>query len=221
MAVEQFTEAIRLDPEYADAYNNRGDAYDKLGEYQLAIEDYDDVIRLDPQYAWASNNRGYAYQRLRMGEEAERDWAKAKELAYPTATPRPRATAVPTATPRPQAYPTATPRPSATDSQVKDAEYAFQLGRTHYDNSFFEVAIEQFTKAISLNPKHAQAYKYRGIVYDELGEHERAIPAYDEAIRLDPEYPWAYYHRGRAYQALGMRDEAARDSAKASELGFP
>ena len=63
-------EAIRLDPQYAIAYNNRGFAYDNLGQHERAIEDYDETIRLDPQYVKAYNNRGNAYYNLGQHELA-------------------------------------------------------------------------------------------------------------------------------------------------------
>ena len=46
-------EAIRLDPKYSAAYNNRGNACNDLGEPQRAIEDLNEAIRLNPQF-----NRG-------------------------------------------------------------------------------------------------------------------------------------------------------------------
>ena len=45
----------------ADAYNNRGIAYEAKGDYDRAIADYNEAIRLDPKYAVAYNNRGIAY----------------------------------------------------------------------------------------------------------------------------------------------------------------
>ena len=62
MAIQDPKSAIRLDPQLALAYNNRGDAYRDLGRYQKAIQDYNEAIRLDPQLALAYNNRGDAYQ---------------------------------------------------------------------------------------------------------------------------------------------------------------
>jgi len=50
-----------VNPDYADAYNNRGNAYSRLGKYQQAIEDYNKAIRLKPDYADAYHNRGLAY----------------------------------------------------------------------------------------------------------------------------------------------------------------
>jgi tetratricopeptide (TPR) repeat protein len=60
-AIADFTEAIRLDPDYAAAYNKRGLAYhDGKKDYDRAIADYTQAIRLDPNYANAYNNRGLA-----------------------------------------------------------------------------------------------------------------------------------------------------------------
>jgi len=77
---ENYAEAIRLNPENAKAYNNRGVSYHELGDYNWAIYDYEDAIRLDPEYAEAYSNRGLTYQSLGQVEDAERDFAKAKEL---------------------------------------------------------------------------------------------------------------------------------------------
>ena len=47
----------------AIAYNNRGNAYFRKGDYETAIEDYDKSIKADPKYARAFNNRGLAFQK--------------------------------------------------------------------------------------------------------------------------------------------------------------
>ena len=46
-AIPHFDEAIRLNPRYAEAYHNRGTAYDSLGQSKRAIQDYDEAIRLN------------------------------------------------------------------------------------------------------------------------------------------------------------------------------
>ena len=48
-------------PEYAEAYSNRGIAYYRKGDLDQAIADYGRAITLDPQHAEAYNNRGIAY----------------------------------------------------------------------------------------------------------------------------------------------------------------
>jgi tetratricopeptide (TPR) repeat protein len=49
--IHDYTEVIRLDPEYADAFYNRGVARRLKGDYDGAIADYSEAIRLDPGYA--------------------------------------------------------------------------------------------------------------------------------------------------------------------------
>ena len=46
--VFDFSEAIWLDPRDALAYNNRGMAHDRMGDFKRAIADYDEAILLDP-----------------------------------------------------------------------------------------------------------------------------------------------------------------------------
>ena len=59
-AIPDYDEAIRLNPDDAKAYYNRGFAKSELEKYFEAISDYDQAIRLDPNDAKAYNNRGLA-----------------------------------------------------------------------------------------------------------------------------------------------------------------
>jgi len=79
-AIEQYDEAIRLDPQYADAYFNRGRAYSYLGQHEQSKEDLDEAIRLNPQHAMAYNNRGIAYGQLGQYERAIEDFDEAIRL---------------------------------------------------------------------------------------------------------------------------------------------
>ena len=60
LAIVDFNEAIRLNPEYADAFYNRGNAYAEQREYDRAIASYDKAIRLKPKCAVAIKNRAAA-----------------------------------------------------------------------------------------------------------------------------------------------------------------
>jgi len=54
-------QSIALNQTYAKAFNNRGVAYLRKSEYELAIEAFDDAIKLDPGYGAAFVNRAGAY----------------------------------------------------------------------------------------------------------------------------------------------------------------
>jgi len=59
-AIQDYDQAIWLDPNNALAFNNRGFAYGSKGDFDRAIRDYDEAIRLSPNAA-VFNNRGVAY----------------------------------------------------------------------------------------------------------------------------------------------------------------
>ena len=79
-AIEYLNEAIRLKPDYAAAYSNRGTAYFNLGQYQRAIQDLDTAIRLKPDDADAYENRGIAYIRSGNSRDGCPSLLKACEL---------------------------------------------------------------------------------------------------------------------------------------------
>ncbi|MCW7080625.1 MAG: tetratricopeptide repeat protein [Candidatus Methanospirare jalkutatii] len=66
--------------EYAEAYNNRGVAYAKLGEHKRAIEDYDKAIKLNPEDAEAYYGRGLVYVILGEHVRAREDMLRAGNL---------------------------------------------------------------------------------------------------------------------------------------------
>ncbi len=80
VAIEAYTKAIALDPNYAAAYNNRGVAYKNKGQYDRAIEDYNKAIALDPNDASAYTNRGVAYNEKRQYDKAIINFQKACNL---------------------------------------------------------------------------------------------------------------------------------------------
>ena len=65
-AIQDFDQAIGLDPGYDLVYSHRG-------QHQRAIQDYDHAIKLNPDYAYAYCNRGMAYMDLRQLERAIQD----------------------------------------------------------------------------------------------------------------------------------------------------
>jgi len=75
-----YDNAIELNPDNADVYYKRGDAYDELGEYGKAIADYNKAIKLNPDHALAYLNRGCAYGEMGEYEKAIVDYNKVTEL---------------------------------------------------------------------------------------------------------------------------------------------
>jgi len=79
-AILDATEAIRLDPKFAEAYCNRGAAYGSKGEFDKAIADCTEAIQLDPGHAKAYRNRALAYRNKRELDKAVADYTEALRL---------------------------------------------------------------------------------------------------------------------------------------------
>ena len=79
-AIEDLNRVIEIRPDYAEAYINRGAAYNGLGNYKQAIEDYDRAIKIKLDFVEAYYNRGVAY--INQGDNISgcRDAQKACEL---------------------------------------------------------------------------------------------------------------------------------------------
>jgi tetratricopeptide (TPR) repeat protein len=75
-----YNQAIRIDPNCAICYYNRGNAYQAKDDKDLAIADYSEAIRIDPNYAYAYYNRGLAKRAKGDDAGADDDIAKAKLL---------------------------------------------------------------------------------------------------------------------------------------------
>ncbi len=76
-AVENYTRAAALDPDYVQAYYRRGVLYwRELGRPERAIADLSRVLELDPTCSLAYLNRGLAYQTQHDMEKAAADFRR-------------------------------------------------------------------------------------------------------------------------------------------------
>jgi tetratricopeptide (TPR) repeat protein len=79
-------------------------------------------------------------------------------------------------------------------------------------------ALEDYNKAIQLQPNYARAYNNRGLIRFDLGDKKAAIEDYNRAIQFQPDLFQPYNNRGLAHYALGDKQAAIADYNKAIEL---
>jgi tetratricopeptide (TPR) repeat protein len=230
-----------LNPRHADAHNNRGLAYQNLGQYQRAIQDYDEAIRLNPRHAQAYFNRGINRLYLQRDAEAERDFGKAFELDPGLKRFEPLITEAKAKRKRQPAGKVEESAASAFfhglqrqiarqyreaiayyDKAIqlnpRDGEVYFHRGTAYAELRQYQRAIQDYNDAIRLKPGDALAYDRRGVAYAGLGQYERAIEDYNDALRVNSRYAWAYGHRGLAWLYLQRDTQAESDLKKAFEL---
>jgi len=82
VALDYYDQDIKIDPNYAYAWNSKGIALRNLGKYDEAIECYDRAIKIDPNYADAWNNKGVSLRKIGQQKDADRCFTKARELGF-------------------------------------------------------------------------------------------------------------------------------------------
>jgi len=104
---------------------------------------------------------------------------------------------------------------------AKPAMPYFQKGQAKYFAGDFSGAIEDYNKAIKLDPKGVPMfYLFRGNAKGNLDDYSGALKDYNTAIKLNPKYAFVFYMRGLAKSKLGDDQGAQKDLSKAESLGF-
>jgi tetratricopeptide (TPR) repeat protein len=229
-AVADFTRALRVEPRNAMAYYNRGLALLAKHAYAQAAKDFGRVLQLDPRHPDAANRREEALRgQATAGPGPARPVAKAGERPTPRPATAGKGTPAPGAagakrrpgeapTPAPQ-RPARAPADQAEEErrQMRAAAY-FASGRTAYDQENYRQAIEQFTKALQVDPKDPLIYYHRGLAYVAQDDFAEALADFTETLKINPKNPMAHYHRGIAHRLLGQHDHAIEDYTRALKL---
>jgi tetratricopeptide (TPR) repeat protein/V8-like Glu-specific endopeptidase len=221
-ALADYDRAIALNPNYAEAYSNRGVLkQDKLNNSQGALADYNRAIALNPNYAEAYNNRGVLKQdKLNNSQGALADYDLAITLnsnlaeAYYN-----RGNLKQDKLNNPQGALADYDRAIALNPNY--AEAYSNRGNLKTDKlNDLQGALADYDRAIALNSNYANAYTNRGnLKYQKLNNPQEALADYDRAIALNPNDANAYTNRGNLkYQKLNNFQEALADYNRAIAL---
>ena len=82
-AIEIFTDVIKMDPTWAEAWNKRATVYYMIGEFQKSQDDIDKVLKLENRHFGALAGQGLVNIQLKNYEKAILSYKKAKEI-YPS-----------------------------------------------------------------------------------------------------------------------------------------
>jgi tetratricopeptide (TPR) repeat protein len=227
LAIEEYARAIALNPDYAEAYNNRGIAYfnrglstNDRGQFELAVKDFGKVITLKPKsysayFAQASiyifqEKYDHALKELNKAIALDPDEGVAyvgRGFIYTLEKKRNTARAIEDFS---QVISKGGPwRPMA---HLNRASVYMSMQR-------YGEAIADYNKAIENNPSNARAHLGRGMARAFQRQYENAIGDVDQAIALNPKAPDAYYVRGMIYMETGNWPMSVPDLQKACSMG--
>jgi len=78
--VSEYKEALRINPNFAEAHFNLGVAYQEKGNHKEAIAEYQKTLQIYPNYLEAHNNLGILYFRKGMLDQALVEYQKTIEI---------------------------------------------------------------------------------------------------------------------------------------------
>jgi tetratricopeptide (TPR) repeat protein len=206
---------LRIDPNYVNAYINRGNAHRKRGELDDAFADYDAALKLDPQNALAKNNRAQAVAEQAKAGPAPGGSAKGA---------LDQATLELCRSGKPSEYKSVMKACSvviAAGDKVPLADRALAyLNRGVILGLDWKTdkAIDDISQSIALNPNNANAYSHRAELYEKRDQLDYAVSDYDIAIRLDPKNGDYLDRRGKDKAARNQPDLAIADFTAALVL---
>ena len=73
-------EAIEINPNFADAYSNRGVILQEMRRYDEALQSYDNAIKINPNHFFSHGNRGITLKDLNRYDEALNSFDRAIEI---------------------------------------------------------------------------------------------------------------------------------------------
>ena len=189
-ALADYNQALRLKPDYAEAYNGRGAAWRSKGEHGKAFADFNEAIRLRPNFSMAYKNRGNAWSAKGEYANAFADFDQAIRLQPDYA----------------EAYyfrGLSWSLYGENDAAIADYDTALKL-KPDYPEAYFsrgmlwgvegmhDKALADLNQTIRLKPDYAEAYCYRAFAWVTKGEEDKALADLQQTVRLQPSNAVAY-----------------------------
>jgi Flp pilus assembly protein TadD len=84
-AIQEYKNALKIDPADATALTGLGQALDELGDFAEAIKSYKKALRSNPRDVIAHSGLGVVYEKQRKTDLATKEFVKALEIDNDTA----------------------------------------------------------------------------------------------------------------------------------------
>ena len=204
-AISCLDNAIKIEPNYAVAWQNKGQALDKIGNNDAAIECFAKAITLDSSLIMSWNDMGATLSRIGRYQEAFQIWKRLLKLAPNWRRPWLN---------KGVNYGRLGESYKALECYDKavaiDPNYAaawHHKGTTYAVLELYESydkALECFNKAITLEPNNATFHYDKGyFACGHYGHWKEAVESYDKAININLNYADAWNRKGHALVMLG------------------
>jgi len=200
LAIHHFEKAVKLDPNFLDAYINLGNVLKEARIFDRAVAAYLRALNLSPNHAVVHGNLACVYYEQGLIDLAVDTYKRAIELQPHF----------------PDAYCNLA-NALKEKGKVQDAEdcynKALRLCPTHADSlnnlanikreqGHIEEAIALYSKALEVFPEFAAAHSNLASVLQQQGKLQEALQHYKDAIRISPTFADAYSNMGNTLKEM-------------------
>lgn len=208
-ALDAFSTALRVAPDYALASYGMGNVYLATNQPQQAVKALERAVSLNPKLAVAFKSLGDAWLVLKKEKEGRAAYAQAYELGYKPSEASLNIARNLVKSER-WAEALAALKPIAADSP--SAEVYILIGDSYVGQKQTINAFQAYTKATELDRNSARAHYKLGEIQLRERNYEEARDALERALTLDPDGRVIDRKRGRE-----MADEASDKLRKLTE----
>jgi len=218
-----WADAKHKSPNLTRPYNNLGQAYDKIGNYDQAITEFQQALQLNPNYFFGLNNLGNIYGKQRKYEEAINYFKKAL-TQKPDYSPAHYNIA--------RAYHLIGKRQEAVMAYRKATQFNPYFEQAFYNLAYlsielsnFDEAIENFNKFIKMQPKNSKAHFGLGNAMMMKGQSnankkylDLAMLEYRISGKLDPKFVLPYMNMANIQMQIKNIPAAIENYQKALQI---
>lgn len=198
--LEDAREAVRKNPNDANAHFNLGNAYSRLGQYQDAITPYKEAIRIKPDDAFAHYNLGLAYGKSGRYQEAIASNKEALRIKPDFASAHYNLGS--TYKKSGQYQEAIASFKEAIRIKTNDADAHYNLGWVYKNMDRNDEAIASYKEALRIDPNHTRAR-------DNLNKLEQKTA--DERLALEQRLLGEERKKHKARQNIKEADRLARE----------
>lgn len=215
-AIDDFTKAIEINPNYEEAYYHRAISKGLMGNYSGAIKDYDKVIEINPKNFEAYCFRGIDKANSKNYKGGLSDLNKSIFLNPKNAVAYSCRGEVKD---KIKDYPGGImDYTKAIQLNSKNPDYFLYRGYSKGELKDYVGALADYNKAIQLGSEDYTAYLNRANMKVKLKYFKNALADYDKSIEINPESATTYYARGLAKDKLKDYEGAINDYDKTLQI---
>lgn len=206
-AIRLYGEAIRLTPDYKEAYHNRGVAYYEINKHFEAVQDFNEALRIDPDFKDPYFARLNAYLAGGYYERGLSDSRKLKEDYRDSALVWSLEGSFLIALHR---YQEAV---DVLNTAIRLEPYYYDYvnrGMAQYNRYHYAEAKQDLRTALAENPAEGSAWQNLSLCYAETGDYDSAMLCLGKARALETEGTYLDNNEGYILLRQGRNEEALK-----------